>query len=352
LTPSQQEDAGSGTNAEVAAKWGLGNPAFAALLKCLRDDNDEVLKHYAAKTVENILAVGSTEFQRKVSCVCGPALTLTVYMTHGTIHPPCICVPSPHPYSPCNTEHLTPPPLPLTPRATPPPLPLAKLITLDLADRLLALSQHGKGEGLQGTCGMALFHLLMKAMTNDPTPKSRPNSSSSSSSGVPGGGVPGGGDDANGDGSGGGNSHVLGSPSSTGGIPGGGVPGGGVPTPGAGARFVVRVLEAGTMAAVVEPLRDGCPRLQQASLNLLNLIFTTDLKVFIAATAAVGGEGERESGRDSGTGHLENAASARADRAQTSSSTTHTERVAVDSAFRSTRQFFLGSTALPSSLGE
>jgi len=66
-TPSQQEDVGSGANAEVASKWGLGSPAFAALLKCLRDDNDEVVKHYAAKTVENILAVGSTEFQRKVT---------------------------------------------------------------------------------------------------------------------------------------------------------------------------------------------------------------------------------------------------------------------------------------------
>ena len=173
----------------------------------------------------------------------------------------------------------------------------------------------------------------MQAMTTDPTPKSRPGSGSGDTSGDGGGG------------GGIGSSHALGSPGGGGGPHDGQR---GPATPGAGARFVVRVLEAGTMAALVEPLRDGSPRLQQAYLNLLNLIFTTDLKVFISGTGTETGTSAGAAAKGGGSGpHTKpntKSERARADK-------TDEERVAVDTAFRSARQFFLGSASLPPTLG-
>ena len=45
-------------------------------------------------------------------------------------------------------------------------------------------------------------------------------------------------------------------------------------TPATGAKFVARVLEKGGLPGIVDTLRDGQPKLQQAYLNIVNIIFS------------------------------------------------------------------------------
>ena len=43
-----------------------------------------------------------------------------------------------------------------------------KFVTVDIASRLLELSQHGRNETMQASCGMALSHMFLFVMTLDP----------------------------------------------------------------------------------------------------------------------------------------------------------------------------------------
>ena len=175
ITSQDDED----TNAETA-QWVLPSAAIAVLVKCLKDDTDEIIRHYAAKTIENVMAQGGLEYRRRL----------------------------------CISE---------------------------VAIRLLEISQHGRNDNLQATAGMALAHMFMLVMTHEPLPSKVPDKEIIPSS----------------------RSKVASNPvleSSQG-------------TGLGGARFVARVLEKGGLPAIIETLRDGQPKLQQAYLNIINIIF-------------------------------------------------------------------------------
>lgn len=159
--PDPQDEDGNGNGGQ----WSLPAGVITVLLKCLKDETDEIVRHYAAKTIENVLSQGSIEYRRRFAIV-------------------------------------------------------------EIAARLLEMSQHARNEVLQATCGMALSHIFYLVMTNEPTD------------------IKVGGNDA-----------------------------------AAGARFIVRVFEKGGLPGIVEALRDGQgqPKLQQAYLNIINIIFCTDL---------------------------------------------------------------------------
>ncbi len=236
LSSNESTENGEGAISE----WGVTTSSLAMIVKCLRDDGDEITRHYAAKTIENIMTTGSSEFRRKFT-------------------------------------------------------------TLEIAERLMEMSLHGRNESLQSSCAMAAFHLFMRAILSDPTTRTNaintretdsPSKGRQSKRGNP-----------------------ISSRSASPRLSKASISDG----PGAGARFLVRVLERGGMNGILETLHDGPGRLQQAYLNILNLIFSSELKT--------------TSGKDG---------------AVLDPSTAVEERVAVDAALRSTRQFFMGaSTLLP-----
>ena len=165
---SQSDNQNEDTNTS-GGQWSLPAGVITIVLKCLKDETDEIVRHYAAKTVENVLSQGTAEYRRRFAVV-------------------------------------------------------------EIAARLLEMSQHARNEVLQATCGMALSHIFYLVMTNEPTDTRS-------------------------------NNNVVGNDTA------------------AGARFIVRVLEKGGLPGIVEALRDGQgqPKLQQAYLNIINIIFCTDL---------------------------------------------------------------------------
>jgi len=173
ITSQDDEDTSADT-----AQWVLPSAAIAVLVKCLKDDTDEIIRHYAAKTIENVMAQGGLEYRRRL----------------------------------CISE---------------------------VATRLLEISQHGRNDNLQATAGMALAHMFMLVMTHEPLPSKGldkeivPRSKTA-------------------------NNPALESTQGTG---------------LGGARFLARVLEKGGLPAMIDTLRDGQPKLQQAYLNIINIIF-------------------------------------------------------------------------------
>eukprot|EP01042_Synura_sphagnicola_P001051 gene1051-1185_t len=104
---------GAAPATEAKTKWLVPDTAFTAILKALRDDPDEVVRHYAAKvgdivvevnTTENILAQGSLSHRRRLS-------------------------------------------------------------SLETALRLLELAHSSRNEAMQITCGAALSHLLAHVLS-------------------------------------------------------------------------------------------------------------------------------------------------------------------------------------------
>ena len=178
------------TNSD-AAQWVLPSAAIAVLLKCLKDDTDEIIRHYAAKTVENVMAQGGLEYRRRL----------------------------------CITE---------------------------VAIRLLEISQHGRNDNLQATAGMALAHMFLLVMTHEPLP-----AKGSEKEVIPS------------------RSKIVNNPAleSNNGAGLG------------GARFIARVLEKGGLPAIIDTLRDGQPKLQQAYLNIINVIFCPINVIKIAQSA-------------------------------------------------------------------
>jgi hypothetical protein len=54
-------------NGEIQDKWILPNNITETLLKCLKEESDEVVKHYIIKTIENILSQGGIYYKKKIT---------------------------------------------------------------------------------------------------------------------------------------------------------------------------------------------------------------------------------------------------------------------------------------------
>jgi serine/threonine protein kinase len=179
--------------------WPLPPGTMTSLVRCLKDESDEVIRHYAAKTIENIMAQGSNGFKRR-------------------------------------------------------------LVSIDIATRLLELSQNGLNDALQASCGMALAHIFTFVVASEPTDEPPSPAQGASVRGV---------------------RNLNRSPSSANSDSSG-------MTPGAGARFMVKVLDRGGLPAILETLNDGQARLQQAYLNIVNLLFAQPAAVSAAVKATNG----------------------------------------------------------------
>ena len=84
---------------DEANSWKIPSTALITVLKALKEDPDETIKHYSAKLIENVMAQGSLEYRNR-------------------------------------------------------------LLSIETADRILDLVMTGRGESIQLTCSMALFHIL------------------------------------------------------------------------------------------------------------------------------------------------------------------------------------------------
>ena len=84
---------------DEANSWKIPSTALITVLKALKEDPDETIKHYSAKLIENVMAQGSLEYRNR-------------------------------------------------------------LLSIETADRILDLVLTGRGESIQLTCSMALFHIL------------------------------------------------------------------------------------------------------------------------------------------------------------------------------------------------
>ena len=91
--------------------WKLPGGALTIIVKCLREDPDETIRHYAAKLIENVMAQGGKDYKKR-------------------------------------------------------------LATFDNADRLLDLVMTGRGEGMQLTCLMGTFHILSMVAKLQSAPQS------------------------------------------------------------------------------------------------------------------------------------------------------------------------------------
>lgn len=212
-------------------EWVLPPGVCTVLLKCLKDESDEIAMHYAAKTIENVLAQGAAGHKRR-------------------------------------------------------------FLSLDCATRLLELSLHSHNEALQATCGMALAHMcLLLAPPSSKqsaihTPSSNTHGRPSSSSSSP--------DRATWD-------DVLISNRGE--------------TLGKEkekeeqqmaemARFVAKVFEKGGLPGVLDALKDGQPRLQQAYLNIILIIFGEAATEGPRETIIRMGENPRDGGTKDGSSAL------------------------------------------------
>lgn len=206
---AQEEEEVAG---DAAEKWVLPQAAIELLWRCLLEETDEVVRHYAAKTLENVLAQGGLEIRR--NC-----------------------------------------------------------ISLDCAVRLLELSHSSqsstsganagqKNESLPATCAVALSHMLVLVSTahlpsssavgmrqtswvdqsKQKKPSLSPQSKISSSLGE----------------------ELFPTDGSK-------------PGPVVGARFLAQLLGRASVSALMETLAEGPPKLQQAYLNLMNILFAAPL---------------------------------------------------------------------------
>lgn len=143
-----------------------------------------------------------------------------------------------------------------------------RFCTFDIAVRLLELSQTSKSEALQITCGMALSHLFTLVITSSSngvpsTATSRGENTASSTSSA--------------------SKLSKANSSNNAAAPFADTNASTLShnpflqcnVPGAGAKFVARVLEKGGLPVIVDTLRDGPPKLQQAYLNIINIVFSS-----------------------------------------------------------------------------
>jgi hypothetical protein len=137
--------------------------------------------------------------------------------------------------------------------------------------RLMELSQSSKNEHLQGSSGMAaahLLHLVQTAHHYPPSPQSAPSAGSTASAQTS-------------------NLNATGrvAVNSRGGTSNGGLNNTlnataqlndlfAIPSAVRGAKFLAKVLERGGLPSIIEVLRDGPQKLQQAYLTVINLVFS------------------------------------------------------------------------------
>jgi hypothetical protein len=189
---AQEDDDGIATTGAEAEKWQLPALAIEVLGKCLRDDNDEVVKHYAAKTIENVLAQGGFTYRYR-------------------------------------------------------------FITMDIASKLLEIAQNSLGEALQATGAMALSHLVflvLSAHSSGPAVMSalKDINNNTKSIGFQGSGKR--------------NSS-----------PGAFIEPFAAPVILSTAKFIAKLFEKANFPGIVELLKDGQSKVQQAFLNIINVIF-------------------------------------------------------------------------------
>lgn len=205
----QSQELGSDGTAATSLRevFIMPDSAVSSLVRALKDDSDEVVRHYAAKAIENILAQGSLEHR-------------------------------------------------------------AKFVTVEVAMRLMELSQTSRNESMQATCGIALSHLITLVLASNiltignstTSPIALPSSPATSTAKS--------------------NASSLSNRSrNTSNVQGG------TPSPAANTpvnpsssvlnsgRFISRILEKSSLNVITDIIRDGHIRLQQAYLCILCLIF-------------------------------------------------------------------------------
>ena len=144
-----------------------------------------------------------------------------------------------------------------------------KFVSIDLAVRLLELSQSSKNEHLQASCGMAVAHMLYLVITAH----HYPSIILSTTTNTPSGGATG----RNNINSRIGNNlnHITSTTTATTTLNDIFTQ----PNPLKGVKFFTKVLEKGGLPGIIEVLRDGPAKLQQAYLSIINLVFTIPLQL-------------------------------------------------------------------------
>mmetsp|Transcript_26281 Transcript_26281/g.44331 ORF Transcript_26281/g.44331 Transcript_26281/m.44331 type:complete len:1505 (+) Transcript_26281:148-4662(+) len=178
---AQEDDGNDSTGTENAVdlkKWVLPQAVVTVLTKALGDESDEISRHYAAKTIENVLAQGGL-------------------------------------------------------------LARQKFCTFEIAFRMLELSQHSRNTSIQATCAMALFHLFLTVSLRDNGNNMKSNTTAVTVKKK-------------------GKTKPVSEEASV-----------------TGGQFIARVLEKSGLVGFIDSLKDGRPRLQQAYLNIFNLIFSS-----------------------------------------------------------------------------
>ena len=82
---AQGDEASAKERGREVDSWRLPSSAIAVIVRCLREDPDETIRHYAAKLVENVMAQGSVEYKQKLGD-----------STHSDITCPCVYLNSFH----------------------------------------------------------------------------------------------------------------------------------------------------------------------------------------------------------------------------------------------------------------
>ena len=144
-----------------------------------------------------------------------------------------------------------------------------KFVSIDLAVRLLELSQSSKNEHLQASCGMAVAHMLYLVITAHHYPSIILSTTTNTPSGVATG--------RNNINSRIGNNlnHITSTTTATTTLNDIFTQ----PNPLKGVKFFTKVLEKGGLPGIIEVLRDGPAKLQQAYLSIINLVFTIPLQL-------------------------------------------------------------------------
>ena len=159
-----------------------------------------------------------------------------------------------------------------------------RLVSLELAVRLLELSQSAKNEALQTSCGMAVSHLLLLVLTAHHYPPSLGNISNNNSTNVNANTTRGNNNNnpaasargqTNNNNSNNLNSTVTVSSTVSEIFT--------APSALRSAKFLAKVLEKGGLPGIIEVLRDGAPKLQQAYLNIINMLFASPIPAPVEA---------------------------------------------------------------------
>jgi hypothetical protein len=144
-------------------------------------------------------------------------------------------------------------------------------VSLELAVRLMELAQSSKNEHLQGSSGMAAAHLLHVVQTAHHHPPAPPASAAATGSAAQ--------TNLNSTGRVAVSSRGMASDKSSGNLNATATLNDlfSIPSAVRGAKFLAKVVEKGGLPGIIEVLRDGPQKLQQAYLNIINMVFSAPL---------------------------------------------------------------------------